>query len=271
MSCLSRPAPPALLIQPLARADEESCASLAVRLQQFLSRAGFGARRKCEALIAQGRVTVNGQVARLGTVVRPGDEVRLDGQLVHALQPKVYVALNKPVGYASDRSDPTAKTMFELVDLPIRLFGVGRLDKDSDGLILLTNDGDFAYRLTHPRFEHEKEYRVVVEGVPDDASLERWRRGVKLPGETRPTAPCRVEITGVARQGGQPRATLRVIMHEGRKRQIRRTAALLGYPVISLTRVRIGTVTLEGLKSGQWRYLSAAEVAQLLESASGQV
>lgn len=236
-----------------------------MRLQQFLARAGFGARRKCEALIAQGRVTINGRVAQLGAVVQPGDEVRLDGHLVRTLQPKVYIALNKPVGCASDRSDPTAKTIFDLVNLPVHLFGVGRLDKDSDGLILLTNDGDFAYRLTHPKFEHEKEYWVTVEGVPSEGALEQWRRGVLLPGEARPTAPCRVAVIRTAQQGGRLRATLRVVMHEGRKRQIRRVAQQLGHPVVSLTRVRIGGVTLDGLKSGQWRYLSADEVAQLLK------
>ncbi len=236
-----------------------------MRLQQFLARAGFGARRKCEQLILANRVTVNGAPARLGMNVQPTDEVRVDGRLVRQAEPKIYIALHKPVGYVSDRSDPRARSVFDLVRVPQRLFGVGRLDKDSSGLLLLTNDGDFAYRLTHPRFEHEKEYHVVVEGVPSEAALQRWREGVLLPGESRPTTPCDVRV--LHKQDAPPRAKLRVIMHEGRKRQIRRVARLLGYPVVSLTRVRIGGLELGALQCGAWRYLRPEEVAMLMGDA----
>jgi 23S rRNA pseudouridine2605 synthase len=240
-----------------------------MRLQKFLAQAGFGARRKCEQLIAAGRVTVNGQTAELGATVSPGDDVRVDGQSVAQIEEKVYIALHKPTGYASDLSDPRNKNMFELVHLPQRLFGVGRLDKDSSGLILLTNDGEFAQRLAHPSFEHEKEYRVLVQGHPSDEALRRWREGVLLEGEATKTAPCHVEVMGttpspaLSRDAGEG-VWLRVVMHEGRKRQIRRVAKLLGHPVVELQRVRVGRVRLGALKSGQWRRLSEHEVRALL-------
>jgi len=245
-----------------------------MRLQKLLAQAGLGARRKCEALIAAGRVTVNGQVATLGTVVSLADEVRVDGRLLAPLEEKVYIALHKPLGYLSDRSVVGAKTVFDLVRLPQRLFAVGRLDKDTSGLILLTNDGAFAHRLAHPRFEHEKEYHALVAGRPDEATLARWRGGVWLDGEQRPTAPADVCVIHPQPPlpGDQPDATwLRIVMREGRKRQIRRVAKLLGHPVLQLVRVRIGCVALGQLKSGQWRRLTDAEVAALMQGRSSDV
>lgn len=232
-----------------------------MRLQKFLAQAGYGARRKCEQIILDGRVTVNGCVAQLGQSVEAGDEVRVDGKPVAQPEQKVYIALNKPVGYSSDLSDARNKNMFELVEVPERLFGVGRLDKDSAGLILLTNDGEFAYHLTHPRFEHEKEYRVRVEGRPTEHTLQRWRDGVMLDGETTPTAPCKVRYIDTHSNITQ----LSVIMHEGRKRQIRRVAKLLGHPVVDLSRVRVGNVRLGDLKSGEWRRLNEKEVRDLMK------
>jgi cytidylate kinase len=237
-----------------------------MRLQKLLAQSGFGARRKCEQLIADGRVTINGRIAHLGATVQPDDEVRVDGKRATLPEEKVYIALHKPAGYSSDRSNLRAKTIFDLVDLPQRLFGVGRLDKDSSGLILLTNDGAFAYRLTHPRFEHEKEYHVLVEGKPSEATLKRWREGVLLDGEMKKTAPCLVVTLSTPspstslpqRESGA--TLLSIVMHEGRKRQIRRIAKQLGHPVIRLVRVRVGSVTLGGLKSGDWRRLTEREV-----------
>ncbi len=244
-----------------------------MRLQKLLAQAGLGARRKCEALIAAGRVTVNGQVATLGAVVSPADEVRVDGRLLASLEEKIYIALHKPTGYLSDRSVAGAKTVFDLVRLPQRLFAVGRLDKDTSGLILLTNDGAFAHCLAHPRFEHEKEYHALVAGRPDEATLARWRGGVWLAGEQRPTAPADVGI--IRPQPPLPRdldATwLRIVMREGRKRQIRRVAKLLGHPVLQLVRVRIGCVGLGQLKSGQWRRLTDTEVTALMRWRSSDV
>lgn len=232
-----------------------------MRLQKFLAQAGYGARRKCEQIILDGRVTVNGRVAQLGQSVEAGDEVRVDGNPVAPSESKVYIALNKPAGYSSDLSDSRNRNMFELVKVPERLYGVGRLDKDSSGLILLTNDGEFAYRLTHPSFEHEKEYRVRVVGRPTEQTLQRWREGVRLEGEETPTAPCKVRYLDSHDNTTQ----LAVIMHEGRKRQIRRTAKYLGHAVIELSRVRVGNVRLGDLKSGEWRRLSEREVKELMK------
>ncbi len=233
-----------------------------MRIQQFLAQAGYGARRKCEALIIAGRVSVNGQIAIIGQNTEPGDDVRVDGKPVAQPEKKRYIALHKPVGVASDRSNPAAPSMFALVDVPERLFGVGRLDKDSSGLILLTNDGDFAHRLTHPSFEHEKEYRVWVKGVPDAQTLSRWQKGVLLEDEDAPTAPCAVHVLETRRDA----SLLTITMHEGRKRQIRRIAKLLGHPVIALARVRMGNVRLGTLQSGEGRHLSEMEVRALLNN-----
>jgi 23S rRNA pseudouridine2605 synthase len=232
-----------------------------MRLQKFLAQAGYGARRKCEQIIIDGRVTVNGVVAQIGQSVEAKDEVRVDGKPVAQPETKIYIALNKPPGYSSDRSDERNRNMFELVKLPERLYGVGRLDKDSSGLILLTNDGEFAYRLTHPSFEHEKEYRVRVIGRPTEITLNRWREGVMLEGETTPTAPCKVRYLDTQGNVSQ----LAVIMHEGRKRQIRRIAKYLGHAVVELSRVRVGSVRLGDLKSGEWRRLTEMEVKDLMK------
>lgn len=262
-------------MNPLSAQHDRPTHDRPTRLQKFLARSGFGARRKCEALIAAGRVTVNGQVAQLGATVAAGDQVCVDGRPIAPPEALVYIALHKPVGYASDRSDPRNKTVFDLVDVPQRLFAVGRLDKDSSGLILLTNDGAFAYRLTHPKFEHEKEYHVLVAGRPSSATLQRWREGVLLDGETTKTAPADVHVMpspppwaraeeATAHRDRNTQATwLRVVMHEGRKRQIRRIAKQLGHPVIRLIRARVGNVRLGALKSGQWRMLTDREVAAL--------
>ena len=243
-----------------------------MRLQKYLAQAGFGARRKCEQLIIDGRVTVNGRIATLGQSCAPNDDVRVDNKRIDAAEDKIYIALHKPVDYASDLGEPHSKTMFDLIDsavVPQRLFGVGRLDKDSSGLILLTNDGEFAYRLTHPKFEHEKEYRVLVQGVPSEATLQRWRDGILLEPEAVQTAACEVDVMRPAPTPALPRLTgegvwLRIVMHEGRKRQIRRVAKLLGHPVIELMRVRVGSVRLGTLQSGRWRKLTDREVKSLL-------
>jgi 23S rRNA pseudouridine2605 synthase len=236
------------------------------RLQKILARAGFGSRRECEDLIRRGRVAVNGQVAQLGQKADPAREtITVDGQPVQVERRYTYVALHKPRGVLSDEGDGTGRlpTARDLVSLPGRLFPVGRLDLRSEGLILLTDDGELAHRLTHPRYEHAKEYRVRVEGHPDEETLERWQRGVFLDG--RRTAPAAVSVAG--RKGKY--TWLQVILREGRKRQIRRVAAMLGHPVQRLIRVRIGPLRLGNLKPGEWRELSAAEV-QALRTATGR-
>ena len=234
------------------------------RLQKILARAGFGSRRACEELIRQGRVALNGQMTQLGQKADPNrDRITVDGKPVQTDRPRTYVALHKPRGVLSDEGDGSGRlsTARDLVSLPGRLFPVGRLDLRSEGLILLTDDGDLAYHLTHPRFGHEKEYRALVEGEPDAATLRKWRRGVFLDGKR--TAPAGVTV---ARQ--EKGATwLRVVLREGRKRQIRRVAAMLGHPVHRLIRVRIGSLRLGDLRPGQWRRLTGAEVRALRSAA----
>jgi 23S rRNA pseudouridine2605 synthase len=230
------------------------------RLQKVLAHAGVASRRKSEELIRQRRVTVNGKVVtELGTKVIPGrDEIRVDGQRVESAASRVYIMLNKPQGVLSTMEDPRGRrALGDLVQVPTRLYPVGRLDAKSQGLILLTDDGELANLLTHPRYQHEKEYRVLVNGFPSDQTLEAWQRGVVLEGK--PTAPARVEVLYK-----QKNATLlRITMFEGRKRQIREVAALLGHPVRELTRVRLGPLQLGTLEAGMWRYLTPKEVSRL--------
>ncbi len=234
---------------------------MAERLQKLLAQAGVGSRRACEDLIRQGRVAVNGQTAQLGQKADPArDHITVDGQPIRRRPRHAYIALYKPVGVVCTTRDPQGRpTVLDLVPqfTAMRLWPVGRLDADSEGLVLLTNDGELAHRLTHPRYEHTKEYKVCVEGHPDAAALRRWREGVLLDG--RRTAPAQVEW--LPREGD--RAWLRVVLREGRKREIRRVAALLGYPVVRLIRVRIGPVRLGNLQPGEWRHLTRQELAHV--------
>lgn len=231
------------------------------RLQKYLARAGIASRRAAENLISQGEVLVNGRQVELGTQVEPGvDVVTWRGQVVRLEQQKVYLMLNKPTGVVTTVSDPQGrKTVLDL--LPPheeRLYPVGRLDLDTSGLLLLTNDGDFAYALTHPKFKVNKTYRAWVQGVPDEQALRQLRAGIQL--EDGQTAPAAVRL--LKRQND--RAYLELIIHEGRKRQVRRMCAAIGFPVISLQRVQFGNLTLSGLAIGSARRLSKAEVAGLL-------
>jgi 23S rRNA pseudouridine2605 synthase len=228
------------------------------RLQKILSRAGLGSRRACEELIAAGRVRVNGKIAILGTKADPGrDKIEFDGRLIRQEEATTYIALYKPRGVISAAQDQR-QTVRDLVPVPGRLYPVGRLDVDSEGLILLTNDGELANRLTHPRYGHEKEYRVLVASRPDEQQLAIWRRGVVLEDGTK-TAPAQVKFMRTMGKG----AWLRVVLREGRKRQIREVGSTIGLPVVKIIRVRIGTLELGGLKPREWRYLSEAEVAAL--------
>jgi 23S rRNA pseudouridine2605 synthase len=229
------------------------------RLQKLLARAGLGSRRASEELIVQGRVTVNGKRAELGQRADPArDHIAVDAQPLTAPEKLTYVMLNKPRGVVSSLAPQgDRQTVRQLVPLEVRLYPVGRLDVDSEGLILLTNDGELADHLTHPRYESEKEYRILVKGEPDAERLEAWRRGVVLEGER--TAPAQV-----ARAERAPTGTwLRIIMHEGRKHQIRDIGKLLGLPVQRLIRVRMGSLRLGNMQPGEWRRLKADEVAQL--------
>lgn len=230
------------------------------RLQKVLASAGVASRRKAEEIILQGRVTVNRKVVtELGTKVDPErDEIRVDGQRIETKSRYLYVMLNKPRGVLSVMEDERGRSALgELVSAPTRLYPVGRLDATSEGLILLTNDGELANLLTHPRYMHDKEYIALVNGHPTEKTLEAWQRGVLI--DDKLTAPARVEVMRRERDS----TLLRIEMREGRKRQIRRVAALLGHPVRELKRVRLGPLQLGTLESGQWRHLTAKEIGEL--------
>lgn len=231
----------------------------AERLQKLLARAGYGSRRACESIIEAGRVTVNGQRAHLGQSADPKrDEIRVDGEQLKLSRSFTYIILNKPRNVISDEDVggryPAAR---ELIQVEGHLYAVGRLDVESEGLMLFTDDGDLAHRLTHPSFEHPKTYRVWVQGIPSEKTLETWRRGVML--DDYRTAPAQVAIRRKSREG----AELELTLIEGRKRMIRRVAALLGHPVRDLVRVKLGPLELGGLPVGAWRRLTREEVAAL--------
>ena len=237
------------------------------RLQKILAYAGYGSRRSCEELVAAGRVTVNGQVAHLGSKADIHmDQIKLDGKLVKPPEAFRYIALYKPRGVLSTVSAPDPRpTVRDLVAIEGSLYPVGRLDVDSEGLILLTNDGELANQLTHPRYGHEKEYRVLVTRHPDEKQLLAWRHGVVLEDGYH-SSPVQVEIETHSGKG----TWVRVIMKEGRKRQIRDTCRQIGLPVVSIVRVRIGNLHLGNLKPKQWRHLTPAEIKGLKTQTKSQ-
>ncbi len=238
-------------------------ASAELRLQKVLARAGLGSRRACEDLIREGRVTVNGRVAALGDRVDPrADRVEVDGGRV-PLDPELrYLALHKPRGVVTTARDPQGRPdVSRYYPEGVRVFPVGRLDRDTEGLLLLTNDGELANRLLHPRYGVEREYLAEVEGRPTERALRTLRRGVELEdGPARAASARRVEGSG-------ERGAVRVVMTEGRKREVRRLLAAVGLPVRRLVRVRVGPIRLGRLRPGEVRELESAEVRELLRGA----
>ncbi|MGE5357942.1 MAG: pseudouridine synthase [Bacteroidales bacterium] len=237
------------------------------RLQKILSAAGVASRRAAEKLIVEGRVSVNGAtVTELGSRADPQvDDIRVDGRRI-AKPRRRYIALYKPRGYVSTRSDPEHRpTVIELVGGEDYLYPVGRLDYDSEGLLLLTNDGELAERLTHPRYGVEREYEARVRGVPEPNDIRRLEQGVIVEG--RRTAPAKVHLVETGRGARGDQAVLSVVLHEGRTRQVRNMCDAVGHPVVRLRRVRVGPILIEGLKPGTFRELSAAEVAALQRAA----
>ena len=224
-----------------------------MRLNAYLARAGIASRRGAEELIRAGRVTVNGEVAGLATFVEGKDRVEVDGAEV-APEPLTYVLLHKPAGVVTTARDPQGRrTVVGLVGHERRVVPVGRLDADTTGVLLLTNDGRLAHRLMHPRYEVAKVYEAAVENEPSDEALEALRRGIEL--DDGPTAPAEVERLGPSR--------LALTLHEGRKHQVKRMLAAVGHPVTRLHRSSYAGLTADGLAPGEWRELSAEEVARL--------
>jgi 23S rRNA pseudouridine2605 synthase len=236
-----------------------------VRLQKILSMAGVASRRAAERLIAEGRVSVNGHtVAELGSKADPtADDIRVDGRRVKGAEPLRYLLLHKPRGYVTTRSDPSRRpTVIDLLrGVPEYVYPVGRLDYDSEGLLLLTNDGDLAAGLTHPRQGLEREYEAWVLGAPDEHDLDRLRRGILI--DERRTAPATVALVHHGRGKRAAQTLLSITIREGRNRQVRRMCEAIGHPVESLTRVRIGPIRDAKLPVGRFRELTAEEVRRL--------
>ena len=234
-----------------------------MRLNRYIAMCGASSRRGADALIASGRVTVNGvAVVTMGPDIDPeNDIVCLDGKQLKAESQKVYIMLNKPTGYICACSDDRGrKTVMSLISgVDARIFPVGRLDYDTEGLLLLTNDGDFAYRCTHPAHEVEKEYTAVAAGLLSDTAIEALRKGVMLDGVR--TYPAKVEI----KKRTQNETHLNITIHEGRNRQVRRMLESVGSSVRYLKRISEGSLKLSGLEPGQWRYLTGVELNQFLQ------
>ena len=233
-----------------------------MRLQKYLADAGIASRRKCEQLIEEGRVKLNGAVAEIGMNVNDGDVVTLDGKRVRANNERVMIAFYKPKNViCSNAEEEDRKKVTDFFkDLPYRLYTVGRLDYDSEGLILVTNDGDAANRLMHPRYGLSKTYNVLCSGRFTDAEIHTLASGVML--EDGMTAPARVKLL---RETDNGNTELSITIHEGRNRQVRRMVAAVGHDTLRLVRVSIGKLTISGLKSGQWRFLSREETELLLK------
>lgn len=245
------------ITDPDGRAESTNMAL--IRLQKWLSEAGVCSRRKGEAYILAGRVSVNGEVVTaLGSKVDPHkDRIAVDGRPVDLSRGKIYLALHKPKGYVTSCSHPGQKVVLDLIDLPERIYPIGRLDKDSTGLLLLTNDGRLHQRLSHPSFEHEKEYEVAVRDPIEDDALQKMADGMPLMG--RRTRPARVRRLSGRR--------FRIVLREGRNRQIRRMVRDLGHKVKRLQRIRVAQVRLGSLPEGAWRHLTLQEKKKLLQGA----
>jgi 23S rRNA pseudouridine2605 synthase len=238
------------------------------RLQKIMAQAGLGSRRDCEEFIQAGRVRVNGAVAVIGQKADPAvAKITLDGRAVKPAEQKIYVALHKP-RYVLSTVEPeqgdSRQTVRDLIPVTERLYPVGRLDFESEGLVLMTNDGDLAQKLTHPSHGHSKEYRVLLARHPDDEQLATWRRGVVLEDGYK-TQSAEIRLESLAGKG----AWVRIVMREGRKRQIREIGAILALPVVRILRVRIGNLLLGTLKPGEWRYLTSTEITALKSDRPG--
>ena len=247
-----------------------------VRLQKILSQAGIASRRAAEKLIAEGRVSVNGRTVReMGVKANPlADDIRVDGRRLRAPERHRYILLNKPAGVVTTRADPQRRqTVIDLLDgVREYVYPVGRLDYDSEGLLLLTNDGELAARLTHPRHEVERTYEAYVAGTPDQEAIDRLRRGIPLDGKrtmpadvkllSRPVAHKAAPHKGVPNEK-RANGVLLITIREGRNRQVRRMCEAVGHPVRKLRRVRIGPITDRRLRLGEWRELTRNEVEKL--------
>ena len=234
-----------------------------IRLQKFMADCGIASRRKCEELILKGKVKVNGKlVTTLGIKINPNkDEVMYDGKIVKESDEKIYILLNKPIGYVTTAKDQFNRdTVLDLVKVGKRIVPVGRLDMYTSGALLLTNDGEFVYKVTHPKHEIEKTYTVTLKGSVTNDEVERLRKGVKI--EDYVTKPAKVKILKIDKEKDISR--LEITIHEGKNRQIRKMCEAIGKKVLALHRSKIGNIGVKDLSLGKWRYLSRDEIKYLL-------
>ncbi|KMT21381.1 pseudouridine synthase [Clostridium cylindrosporum] len=226
------------------------------RLQKFLAKSGVCSRRKAEEFIFNKRVKVNGDIVENIVLVDPDlDIIEVDGKRVCYEEKKVYIILNKPVGIITSSKDQfDRKTVVDIVNVEERVFSVGRLDYDTSGLLILTNDGDLSYKMTHPSHEVNKTYIALVEGIPSEEELERFRNGLEI--EDYITSPASIKIINKVKG----KSTLEIVIHEGKNRQVRKMCSAIGHDVITLKREKIGNLSLKGLEIGKWRYLNQDEI-----------
>lgn len=232
-----------------------------MRLQKYMAMCGVASRRKSEEIIQEGRVKVNNRiVTELGTIVDPKtDKISVDGKMIKLESNKIYIMINKPIGYVSSLKDEKGRrTVTDLIEgVNERIYPVGRLDADTTGLLLLTNDGDLAYKLTHPRNNIDKKYIAIVDGIPNKSALDSLRKGVYIDGKK--TSPAKVKI---AKKYDED-SILDIIIHEGRNRQVKKMCEAVGHPVKKLKRVSIGEIEIGGLNVGYWRFLNDEELEYL--------
>ena len=235
------------------------------RLQKYLAQCGVASRRKCEELILQGRVQVNGvTVTELGTKINPEkDKIKFDGKDIKQAQKLVYILLNKPIGYVTTADDQFGRdTVLDLVKVKERIVPVGRLDLYTSGALILTNDGDFVYQVTHPKHEIEKTYTVTIKGIVQNSEVEQLRNGIKIDDYI--TKPARVKILKTDTEKDISR--LEITIHEGKNRQVRKMCEAVGRKVLALHRSKIGGIGVKDIELGKWRYLTANEVQQILKN-----
>ena len=235
------------------------------RVQKYLAQCGVASRRKCEELILQGRVQVNGvTVTELGTKINPEkDKIKFDGKDIKQAQKLVYILLNKPIGYVTTADDQFGRdTVLDLVKVKERIVPVGRLDMYTSGALILTNDGDFVYQVTHPKHEIEKTYTVTIKGIVQNSEVEQLRNGIKIDDYI--TKPARVKILKTDTEKDISR--LEITIHEGKNRQVRKMCEAVGRKVLALHRSKIGGIGVKDIELGKWRYLTANEVQQILKN-----
>lgn len=229
------------------------------RLQKYMAKCGVASRRKCEEIILNGNVEVNGSfITELGFKVNENDVVKVNGNIIKVEENKVYIILNKPTGYITSNSDEKdRKTILDIVNVKERIYPIGRLDYDSSGLLLLTNDGDVYNKIIHPKKEIEKRYLATVKGSFSKEQLEKFKAGVDIGGYI--TAPAKIKVV----KEGKGNSVVEITIHEGKNRQVRRMCSAFNHEVLSLKRIAIGKLSLDDLKEGHWRYLNEKEISYL--------